>query len=132
MPDPYIIDQTEQNPTMEITLPEVSSLFSVLHSKAIIYRFNGYWLKPEALYQWVFSLSTPNCDIYLCSKGFFIVQFETQKDLDFVLNEGPWIWGWAGVFITPWFPEFDATTMVGLYHAGVGETAKPPPPFLAS
>jgi len=28
------------------------------------------------------------------------------------LNEGPWFWGNAGLFLTSWFPEFDPNTMV--------------------
>ena len=28
------------------------------------------------------------------------------------MQEGPWFWGSTGLFITPWFPEFDANTMV--------------------
>lgn len=80
----------EQPPTFEVDLPRVYTLFSSLLSKAIICRFNVFWPKLDALHQWVFSTWTTNCDIYLCSKGFFIIQFDTQKDLDFALNEGPW------------------------------------------
>lgn len=53
-----------------------------------------------------------NYDIHLCFKGFFIVKFDTVKDKEHALNEGPWFWGNAGLFIIPWFPGFDATTMV--------------------
>lgn len=71
-----------------------------------------FGLYMKILFQWIFSTWTPNFDIYLFSKGFFIVEFETQKDLDFVVNEGPWFWGKAEIFISPRFSEFDATTMV--------------------
>lgn len=83
-----------------------------LESKTIICGFNGLWPKPESLFQWMFTSWTPKYDIYLCSKGFFIVQSDSKKYLDFIHNEGPWFWGRAGLFITPWFPEFDDTTMV--------------------
>lgn len=38
----YIVKQMEQVPTMEVNLPKVNFVFSTLHSKAIIFRFNGY------------------------------------------------------------------------------------------
>jgi len=57
------------------------------------------------------TLWTPNCDIYLCSKGIFTIQFDTQKEMDIVLNEWQWFLGNVGPFISPWLPKFDATTM---------------------
>lgn len=74
--------------------------------------FNGFWLRPKYLYQWVYSLLITNCDLYLCFKGFFIIQFDTQQDMEKFLNEGPWFWGRVGLFVTPWFPKFNETTMV--------------------
>lgn len=41
-----------------------------------------------------------------------MVQFDNQKDYSHVINEGPWFWGRAGLFVTPWFPSFDANSMV--------------------
>jgi len=29
-----------------------------------------------------------------------------------ILQDGPWFWGSTRLFIIPWFPEFDANTMV--------------------
>ena len=29
-----------------------------------------------------------------------------------MILQGPWFWGRAGLFITPWFPDFDANSMV--------------------
>ena len=52
-----------------------------------------------------------DCEIHLCSKGFFIVNFSSSEDKDTILKEGPWFWGSTGLFITPWFLEFDANTM---------------------
>ena len=48
----------------------------------------------------------------LCSKGFFVVQFESHEYYQNIFTRGPWFWGRAGLFITPWFPEFDANSMV--------------------
>lgn len=53
-----------------------------------------------------------SCDIHLCSRGFFIVKFDATKDKDYVLNEGPWFWGNASLFMIPWFPGFDENIMV--------------------
>jgi len=78
----------------------------------VICRFNGFWTKPKALSQWIYSIWIENCDIHLYSKGFFIVKFYTVNDKEYALNEGPWFWGNAGLFMTSWFPEFDPNTMV--------------------
>jgi len=43
---------------------------------------------------------------------FLLSKFETMKDLDYVLNKGPWFWGSVGHFIIPWFLGFDENTMV--------------------
>lgn len=32
--------------------------------------------------------------------------------MEYILNKGPWFRGIAGLFITPWFPDFDTNTMV--------------------
>lgn len=45
-------------------------------------------------------------------KGFFIVKFDTVEGKDHALHEGPWFWGNAGLFTTPWFPGFDPSSMV--------------------
>eukprot|EP00253_Pinus_taeda_P023327 PITA_23327 len=51
------------------------------------------------------------CDIHLCSKGFFIVKFTSQEVRDTVISSGPWFWGTSGLFVTPWFPDFDPNKM---------------------
>ena len=45
-------------------------------------------------------------------KGFFMVQFDNIEDYSSVTNDGPWFWGRAGLFVTSWFPDFDANSMV--------------------
>lgn len=52
-----------------------------------------------------------DCEIHLCSKGFFIVKFTISEARDIIIREGPWFWGSTGLFIPPWFPDFDSNTM---------------------
>lgn len=78
----------------------------------MIYRFNGLWPKSEDLHQWISINWTKNYDICPCADGFFVFQFDHLKYMDYVINEGPWFWGMEGLFITPWFPAFDAAIMV--------------------
>lgn len=42
----------------------------------------------------------------------FIVKFDTVEEKYHALHEGPWFWGNAGLFTTPWFPGFDPSSMV--------------------
>ena len=77
----------------------------------IIYRFNSFWPKPVELFHWIFTNWTMDCEIHLCSKGFFNVKFASSEARDNILRVGPWFWGSTGLFITPWFLDFDANTM---------------------
>ena len=43
---------------------------------------------------------------------FLIVNFASSKEHEGILWEGPWFWGSSGLFVTPWFLDFDANTMV--------------------
>lgn len=112
IPRPYIVEQIDQVQTMGVNVPQVSKWFSILQSQAIICRFNGFWPKAKDLHHWICTSWTSNCEIHLCSRGVFVVQFANLQDVQFALNEGPWFWGSADRFITPWFPRFDANTMV--------------------
>lgn len=63
------------------------------------------------LFHWIFTNWNMEYDIHLCSKGYFIVNFHSQEARDIILMAGPWFWGSTGLFITSWFPEFDARSM---------------------
>lgn len=112
LPGPYIVEQKPESPTLQVTMSEVTDLHTDLSNTTVICRFNGFWPKSDALHQWIYSTWTPNCEIYLCPKGFFIVRFDTEQERDSIIKQGPWFWGSAGLFTTPWFSDFDATTMV--------------------
>lgn len=112
LPGPYIVEQKIENPALTIAMPEVNALYSDLYSHSVICRFNGFWPRSDDLHHWIHTTWTPNCEIYLCPKGFFIVRFNTEHEKEYILNKGPWFWGNAGLFITPWFPDFDSNTMV--------------------
>jgi len=46
------------------------------------------------------------------SRGFFIVKFTMWEDFEYILQEGPWFWASVGLFVTPWFLDFDGHIMV--------------------
>ena len=68
---------------------------------------NGLWPKTANLYKWIHSTWTDECEISLCSKGFFMVFFHHSEDHHGVFKLGPWFWGREGLFITPWVVYFD-------------------------
>lgn len=108
---PYIVEQKLESPTIQVTLPEVTNLHTDLATHVVICRFNGFWPKSNALHHWILSTWSLDCEIHLCSKGFFIVSFNIEQERDNIINQGPWFWGKAGLFTKPWFPEFDENTM---------------------
>lgn len=111
-PSPYIVEQMQQTPELIIHTAEAEKVCCSYEKLAIICRFNRFWPKPLDLFHWIFTKWSMDCEIHLCSKGFFIVKFQSSEVRDLVIQEGPWFWGSSGLFITPWFPEFDANTFV--------------------
>lgn len=97
-------------------MPEVKDLYLDLFSHSVVCRFNGYWPKSGDLHHWmhhwIHTTWTPNCEIHLCPKGFFIVRFNTEQENEHIVNKGPWFWGNARLYITPWFPDFNANIIV--------------------
>lgn len=92
--------------------PTMDRQYKLFAELGIICRFNGLWPCTTDLYQWVHSNWTNNCKVLFCSKGFFIVVFVCDEDYQKVLTEGPWFWDLAGLFLTPWFLDFDPSTAV--------------------
>lgn len=111
-PKPFLVDKLEEAPSIEIKHPSLDEQAETYAEHAIICRFNGLWPCTADLYQWLHSNWTNNCKVLLCSKGFFIVLFAFDEDYQKALTAGPWFWGSAGLFLTPWFPDFDPATAV--------------------
>lgn len=111
-PRPYIVEQLNYTPELNIDIPEIDEHYTIFEKQASICRFNCFWPKPIELFHWIFTNWTTQCEIHLCSKGFFVVNFPTVEARDIIIQEGPWFWGSTDLFIPPWFPEFDANTMV--------------------
>lgn len=109
---PYIVEQLNHTPEYNIDSSEIDMHCNTYERQPIICRFNSFWPKPVDVFHWIFTNWTMQCEIHLCSKGFFIVKFLSASDRDKVIQDGPWFWGSTGLFITPWFPKFDANTMV--------------------
>ena len=105
------MEQLGQTPTLKIDIPEIEEYVKTYEAQALICRFNCLWPKPMDLFHWIFTQWTTECEIHLCSKGFFIVKFKSSEDRDLIIREGPWFWGTTGIFITPCFLDFDANTI---------------------
>jgi len=115
LPGPYIVEQKSQNLAFTVSIQEVNVLYSDFLTKVVICRFNVFWPKSDLLHQWIFATWSPTCEILLCSKGVFIVKFNTVQEKENIINKRQWFWGNAGLFMTPWFLEFDANTMVPVW-----------------
>ena len=111
-PKPFLVDKIEDVPTISFNHFGIEEQYQVFAESAIICRFNGLWPRTADLYQWVHTNWTKRSRICLCAKGFFIVVFDLAEDYQRALTGGPWFWGSAGLFLTPWFPDFDPSTAV--------------------
>jgi len=110
-PRPYIVDQLEQTPAFNIDFAGPDDYVQSYETQALICHFNSFWPKPLDLFHWIFTTWTMECDIHLCSKGFFIVRFTSKEITDTIISIGPWFSGTAGLFMTPWFKDFDPNKM---------------------
>lgn len=71
LPGPYIVEQKLES--------EVTNLHTDIATHVVICIFNGFWPKSNALHHWILSTWSPDCEIHLCSKGFFIVSFNIEQ-----------------------------------------------------
>ena len=106
------MDKLEETPSNEIGHPTLDEQTQKYAEHGIICKFNGLWPRTADLSKWIHSNWTNNCQVMLCSKGFFITVFAFDEDYQKALKEGPWFWGSAGLFLTPWFPDFDPSTTI--------------------
>ena len=111
-PKPFLVDKLEEVPTVEFSHAEIADDLQNLAERAIICRFNVLWPRSKELYDWIHANWTHHCKVIFCSKGYFIVQFDNIKHYEKAIEEGPWFMGTAGLFLTPWFPDFDPATAV--------------------
>ena len=111
-PRPYIVEQLGQTPALKIDFSGTEEYVKIYETQALICQFNCFSRKPMDLFHWIFTQWTMECDIHLCSKGFFIVKFISLEATDKIIRAGPWFWGTTGLFMTPWFPNFDPNTMI--------------------
>lgn len=108
----FLVDKAEEISFIELRHDELASQLQNFAERAIICRFNGLWPRSQDLYAWIHANWTHQCKIFFCSKGYFIVLFDNSKHYEKALEEGPWFMGTAGLFLTPWFPDFDPATAV--------------------
>lgn len=107
-----MVEKIEEVPSVELIHEDLASHLQEFAERAIICRFNGLWPRSQDLYAWIHANWTHHCKIYFCSKGYFIVLFDNNKHYEKALAEGPWFMGTAGLFLTPWFLDFDLATAV--------------------
>lgn len=100
-PRPYIVDQLGQTLALNFDSTGLKEFVKSYETQALICRFNNFWPKPMDLFHWIFTNWIMECDIHLCSKGFFIVKFTSTEVGDTIISVGPWFWGTSGLFMTP-------------------------------
>ena len=84
-PKLYTVEKLDDIPALEVKITEVKNLFNTIQTHALICRFNGFWPRSFDLHNWIHTNWTTSCQVLLCSKGFFVVQFESQDDYQKIL-----------------------------------------------
>ena len=69
--------------------PHVYGYATLYKKRTIICKFNGLWPSVVALRDWVNKSWPSYKDIFFFSKGFFIVNFVSDKDCLQVFEQGP-------------------------------------------
>lgn len=76
----FIVEQSTEPPTAEAEDPHICAYASSYEQRALICRFNGFWPPVSALRDWISKTWAPDLELFLCSKGFFIVNFTKEED----------------------------------------------------
>lgn len=111
-PKPFLVDKLEEVPSVEISYSDLADHTQQFAERAIICRFNGLWPRSKDLYDLIRDNWTHRCKVHFCAKGYFIVLFNLIEHYKKALEEGPWFMGSPGLFLTPWFPNFDPASAV--------------------
>jgi hypothetical protein len=128
----FIVEQSAEPPTTEVEDPHVYGCAFIYQEKSLICRFNGLWPSTPALREWINKTWASDHELFLCSKGFFIVNFSTEAERQRVLEKGPWFWGRSGLSMQRWFPDFNPLTMTSHDYTGLGKATQSTPAFLYS
>ena len=80
-----------------------------MEGKDLIGKFIGIWSKERDLVRWINRTWNPkgNYDLHLGSKGFFTIIFFTQEDQDRILEGGPYLFFWVGLYLRQWNKIFN-------------------------
>ena len=102
-------------PTKTIQMLEIGIKgIEALTDRALVCRFNGYWPKLADLHSWLDACQKPlllqTFFIYLCARGFFVIDFDNQEDISTIVEAGPWFQGNSGLFMQHWSLAFNPST----------------------
>lgn len=99
------------NPGSELTNEYMWVDDFIFSDKSLVGRFTHMNPTPEELLrwsekQWKYKLSSIWI-FKMMAEGFFKIEFFSEDDCHFVLENGPWFMGLAGLTLKRWSPDFD-------------------------
>jgi len=110
----FIMEQSTEPPTIEVEDPHIYGCAFVYQEKSLICHFNRLWSLTPALREWINKTWAPDHELFLFSKGFFIINFSTKVKRQCVLDKGPWFLRRSGLSMQRWFPDFNPLTMIAM------------------
>lgn len=76
---------------------------------ALVSKFKRYWPSSEVVENWVSQILTKSYFINFCNRGLFLFFLKTvERNIILLLAS---LWGRTSLFMKPWFPEFNLTTI---------------------
>ncbi|GLJ11720.1 hypothetical protein SUGI_0175380 [Cryptomeria japonica] len=82
-----------------------------IQQNALICRFTKVWPKLSDLRSWFSKIWGQSLEDEIClfpyARGFFIIEFESNNDKEWVLKNGAWIYHGDFLCMKPWYPAFD-------------------------
>jgi hypothetical protein len=85
----FIMEKSTEPPTIEVKDPHIYGCAFIYQEKALICRFNGLCPLAPVLREWINKTWVSDHELFLCSKGFFIIKFPTEAECQRVLEQGP-------------------------------------------
>lgn len=98
-----------ERPKIELPSQEINERMQYMKDHALIGKFIGFWPTEKALYGWIAAKwkSKGHITLQLGPKGFFTVIFLCLEDKFRIMDEGPYFFNSAGLYLRDWVARFN-------------------------
>lgn len=109
-----------ERPKIELPSHRVNGQIQFMKDHALIGKFIGFWPTEKALHGWILAKWKPkgHVTLQLGPKGFFTTIFLCIEDRNRIMDQGPYFFNSAGLYLRAWVEMFnpDKEDLRGLWY----------------